>query len=282
MERETQETSKIPIVSWIKKDFTLNKTEYMSIAMIGTVLTASLVNIFYALAVYASHPNISSLESAQIPALYLAQEELGRGVETLMAAAFLIATFTTFVPSFMAATRHISSLAEDGFMPSSISRIAWVFVLISIGILSVGGENFLVSITDFMVLVSLGMISFSAIWLVKVRKSAIGSHDFLPLIVGLGCFAAAAAVYLFDPPVAVFGSLAVLVAYLLFDIFESWFAGNRALSWNVQLGDVYIPELLLSRVRFTELHPVQIARNTAAVDKCVSRNNAGLKRTSAR
>lgn len=220
MERETQESSKIPVVSWIKKDFTIVKTKYMSLAMIATVLTASLVNIFYALAVYASHPNLSQLESAQIPALYLAQKELGLGAEVMMAFAFLIATFTTFVPSFMAATRHISSLAEDGFMPHSISRVSWVFVLISIGVLSVGGETFLVSITDFMVLVSLGMISFSAIWLVKVRKSFFALGDFLPLAVGLGCFVAAAAVYLFNPSVAVFGSLAVLVAYLLFDIFE--------------------------------------------------------------
>ena len=106
-------------------------------------------------------------------------------------------------------------------MPHSISRISWVFVLVSIGILSVAGESFLVSITDFMVLVSLGMISFSAIWIVKVRKSVIGLGDFLPLVVGLACFVAAAAVYLFNPSVAVFGSLAVLVAYLLFDIFDS-------------------------------------------------------------
>jgi amino acid transporter len=220
MEREIQETSKIPIVSWIKKDFAMKKTTYIGLAMICTVVTASLINIFYALAVYASHPDIASLNSAQIPALYLSQVKLGLGVETTMAVAFLIATFTTFVPSFMAASRHISSLAEDGFMPHSIARISWAFVLVSIGILSVAGESFLVSITDFMVLVSLGMISFSAIWIVKVRKSAIGSPDFLPLVVGLASFLAAAAVYLFNPSVAVFGSLAVLIAYLLFDIFE--------------------------------------------------------------
>ena len=72
MEREIQESSKIPIVSWIKKDFVLNKTKYVSWRWL-TVVTASLINIFYALAVYASHPDITSLQSAQIPALYLAQ-----------------------------------------------------------------------------------------------------------------------------------------------------------------------------------------------------------------
>lgn len=220
MEREIQETSRIPVLSWIKKDLVLDKTKSISIAMICTVVAATLINIFYALAVYASHPNVAPLQSAQIPALYLAESKLGLGAETSMALAFMIATFTTFVPSFMAASRHISSLAEDGFMPHSISRISWVFVLVSIGVLSVAGETFLVSITDFMVLVCLGMISLSAIWLVKVRKSFFALGDFVPLVVGLGCFVAAAAVYLFNPSVAVFGSLAVLVGYLLFDIFE--------------------------------------------------------------
>ncbi|HVB11997.1 MAG TPA: hypothetical protein VNE86_02605 [Nitrososphaerales archaeon] len=220
MEREIKSSSKIPILSWIKKDFVLDKAKSLTLAMVCTVVAASLINIIYAVAVYASRPDISSLESAQIPALYLAQNKLGLGVETTMAIAFMISTFTTFVPSFMAASRHISSLAEDGFMPHTISRISWVFVLVSIGILSVSGQSFLISITDFMVLVSLGMISFSAIWIAKVRKSAIGSRDFLPLVVGLACFVAASGVYLFNPSVAVFGSLAVLVAYLLFDIFE--------------------------------------------------------------
>lgn len=220
MERETKETSKIPIVSWIKKDFILPKTKYIDLAMISSVLVASGINIFYALAVYASHPNISALNSSQIPALYLAGTFLGQRSETLMGIAFLIATFTTFVPSFLAATRHLSSLAEDGFMPPSISRVSWMFVLVSIGILSLAGQNFLVSVTDFMVLVSLGLIAFSAIWIRKSRKSVVEPTDTLPLIVAFGCFIFAATVYFYSPSVAVFGSLAILFAYLLFDVFE--------------------------------------------------------------
>lgn len=220
IEREAKESSGIPIISWIKRDFTLPKTKYFLIAMICSVVVASAINIFYGLAVYAVRPNLSALSSAQIPALYLAGRVLGLWPETLVAIAFLIATFTTFVPAFLAASRHISSLAQDGFIPHSISKFSWIFVLGSIGVLSVAGQTFLVSITDFMVLVSLGLISFSAIWLRKYRKSLVEKTDTIPLIGGIGCIIAAFAVYLFSPSVAVFGSLAIVVAYLLFDVFE--------------------------------------------------------------
>lgn len=220
LERETRPDSQIPIISWIKKGFRLENTRYISLAMISSVLVASAVNIFYALAVYAAHPKPAALEGSQIPALYLAQVKFGLGMELLMSIGFLIATFTTFVPSFLAASRHISSLAEDGFMPQSLSRASWVFVLVSIGILSVAGQNFLIDITDFMVLVSLGMIALSAVWLMKGHVFRLGRIQLMPVLVGAGCFVAAASVYLFDPSVAVFGAFAVLISYLLFDVFE--------------------------------------------------------------
>ncbi|MDG6998865.1 MAG: hypothetical protein JRN15_07100 [Nitrososphaerota archaeon] len=137
-----------------------------------------------------------------------------------MSVAFLLAMFTTFVPSFLAATRHISSLAEDGFMPQALSKASWVFVLVSIGILSVAGQNFLITITDFMALVSLGMIVLSAVWLVKGHVFRSSRTNLMPVAVGAACFVAAAFVYLFNPSVAVFGAFAVLISYLLFDVFE--------------------------------------------------------------
>lgn len=220
LERETRTESEIPVVSWFKRNLKLSNTSYISLAMITSVLIASAINIFYGLATYSAHPSLEALQASQIPALYLAKVYLGIGMELAMSVAFLIATFTTFVPSFLAASRHISSLAEDGFMPESLSKMSWVFVLVSIGILSVAGENFLISITDFMVLVSLGMIALSAIWLAKGRVLRLGKTNLMPAIVGIACFVAAASVYLFDPSVAVFGAFAVLVAYLLFDVFE--------------------------------------------------------------
>jgi hypothetical protein len=88
MEHEIQRTSKIPILSWIEKGKVYDKAKSINIAMICTVITASLINIFYALAVYASQPNVTSLESSQIPALFLAQSKLGLGAEASTVARF--------------------------------------------------------------------------------------------------------------------------------------------------------------------------------------------------
>ena len=42
-----------------------------------------------------------------------------------------------------------------------------------------------------------------------------------PVLVGASCFVAGGAVYLLSPSVVVFGTLAILFAYLVFDILES-------------------------------------------------------------
>ena len=134
--------------------------------------------------------------------------------------AFLIASVTTFVPAFLAATRHLRSLGEDGYMPRSLASLSWLFTLVSIFLLAVGNQNFLVEITDFMVLVSLGIISLSGVWLRRARGKAYGRSDLLPIVVGGSCFVAGGAVYLISPSVVVFGTLSILFAYLAFDILE--------------------------------------------------------------
>ncbi|MDA4132008.1 MAG: hypothetical protein OK454_02625, partial [Thaumarchaeota archaeon] len=208
------------IVSWIKKGYKLSKAQYLGLAMIFTVLITAAINIFYGLAVFASHPSPAAVLEAQIPALYLASTFLGSFHELLVAVAFLIASVTTFVPAFLAATRHLRSLGEDGYMPRSIANLSWLFTLVSIFLLAVSNENFLVDITDFMVLVSLGIITLSSVWLRRSRGMAYGKADFLPIVVGASCLVAGSAVYLLSSSVVVFGTLAILFAYLAFDILE--------------------------------------------------------------
>ena len=220
MEEDAVDTSSIPIISFVRKGLRLEKVRYLGVAMILSVIVAASVNIFYALAVYSAHPSLSALESSTIPALYLSRALLGANQETLMAVAFLTATLTTFVPSFLAASRHVSSMGEDGYMPRSIARFSWVFILASIALLAVAGLDFLVSVTDFMVLVSLGVISLSAIWIKKGRKSKVGSGDGLALLVASSCFVAAIGIYFLSPSVGVFGSLAIVFSYLVFDVLE--------------------------------------------------------------
>jgi amino acid transporter len=220
LERDARETSPVPVVSWIKRGYKLGKARYLGVAMILTVLISAAVNIFYGLAVFAAHPNPAALLQAQIPALYLASTFLGRFQELLVAVAFLIASVTTFVPAFLAATRHLRSLGEDGYMPRSLASLSWLFTLVSIFLLAVSNQNFLVEITDFMVLVSLGIITLSSVWLRRARGIAFGRPDLLPIVVGASCFVAGGAVYLISSSVVVFGTLAILFAYLTFDILE--------------------------------------------------------------
>jgi amino acid transporter len=216
LERDAVERSAIPIVSWIRRGYTVSKTRYFGYAMILSVVVAASVNILYGLAVYASH---TDLHGSAIPALFLAKTLLGPGQELLVAIAFLIATVTTFVPAFLAAARHLGALGEDGYMPHSLASLSWVFTLIAIFLLAIGNQDFLVNITDFMVLISLGIISLSALWL---RKESAGPRwgVALPLVVGLGCFLFGGAVYFIDGSVVVFGTFAVILAYLIFDIIE--------------------------------------------------------------
>jgi amino acid transporter len=220
LERDARESSPIPVVSWIKKGYKLGKAQYLGVAMILTVVITATINIFYGLAVFAAHPNPAAVLQAQIPALYLASTFLGPFQELLIGIAFLIATVTTFVPAFLAATRHLAALGEDGYMPRSLASLSWLFTLVSIFLLAVSNENFLVDITDFMVLASLGIITLSAVWLRRSRGAAYGRADILPIVVGASCFVAGGSVYLISSSVVVFGTLAILFAYLAFDILE--------------------------------------------------------------
>jgi amino acid transporter len=219
LERDAVERSSIPVLSWIKRGYTVSKTRYFGAAMILSVVVAASVNILYGLAVYASHTLTGPIQGAAIPALYIASKLLGPGQELLIAVAFLIATVTTFVPAFLAAARHLNALGEDGYLPKSLANLSWVFTLVAILLLAIGNQDFLVNVTDFMVLISLGIISLSALWLRK-RSGWTRLGRGLPSLVGVCCFLFGGAVYFINPTVVVFGALAVIFAYLVFDIFE--------------------------------------------------------------
>ncbi|MCL5067536.1 MAG: hypothetical protein M1368_04190, partial [Thaumarchaeota archaeon] len=102
-----------------------------------------------------------------------------------------------------------------------------VFTLAAILILAEGNQEFLVDVTDFLVLISLGVISLSAIWLRKRLRVPVGLSGFLPFLVGASCFVAGAAIYFISPSVAVFGSVSIVVAYLIYDIYELGSLGSQ-------------------------------------------------------
>ena len=221
LERDAVERSAVPVISWIKKGFKLDRTTYFGVAMVMSVVVAAAVNIFYGLAVYSSVAATHvQPQGAAIPALFLAGNLLGPGQELLVAIAFLIATVTTFVPAFLAAARHLGALGEDGYMPKSLANLSWVFTLVAILLLAVGNQDFLVNITDFMVLISLGIISLSALWLRKRSTEDVNVGRALPLLVGVLCFLFGGAVYFINASVVVFGAVAIMFAYLIFDVIE--------------------------------------------------------------
>lgn len=220
LERDAVESSSVPVVSWLKKGFKLGRTTYLGVAMVLSVVIASALNIFYGLAVYASHPDVAGMTKSEIPALYLAMTNLGPGQELLIGVAFLVASVTTFVPAFLAAARHLSALGEDGYMPRSLANLSWVFTIVAIFLLAIANRDFLVDITDFMVLISLGLITLSAVWLKRRTLTGKSEGRALPVSVAAGCFLFGGAVYFADPSVVVFGTMAVIFAYLIFDIIE--------------------------------------------------------------
>ncbi|MEM3186182.1 MAG: hypothetical protein QXQ39_05825 [Conexivisphaerales archaeon] len=220
LDLDSIEESNIPFASLFGKKKIVNKTKYFRQTMMLSVIIALCVNIFYALAIYALHPSLASIESSGIPALFISLHYLGPSQALLTAVAFLIATFTTFVPAFLAASRHLASLGEDGYMPKSVSSLAWIFTTIFIALLVISGENFLVNITDFMVLVGLGITALSAIWLRKDRTSFLIKSDILPLITAIVCIVIASLEYVISESVTILGIFSIIIVYLMYDVVE--------------------------------------------------------------
>jgi len=219
MERETLESGKIPILSRIHKGKMYSKETQIFASMFTTVLIASSVMILLAFAIFSLHANSAAVSSSNIPMIYIAGQYLGILGEALTAVIFLIATITTFVPAFLAASRHLRTLGEDGFFPKSVSSVSWIFTLVLIVVLSLSNGSFLVNITDFMVLSSLAMISLSLLWNRKriAKKNITGS--LISLIVGAGCLIAAVSVYFIDPSVVLLGVVAIVLSYMIYDAF---------------------------------------------------------------
>ena len=219
--------SNIPILSFFKRFRDLDRVSFAQKAMLGSVVVATVINIVYAIGVYVAVPNASALSGASVPAIFLAQSLFGPVNGLLMGIAFIIASLTTFVPSFLSSTRHLRALSSDGFFPKSIGRSSWLFSLIFMMVLSLFNADFLVRITDFGVLVALAFVSFSALW---SRKSVLAIRhrlDFFPSLTGISCLFVAAALYYVDSSVVLFGILFIMIGYLLFDIFELGSYGSQ-------------------------------------------------------
>lgn len=218
VEKESMPEVEINLFNW--KKFRIPKEKYLPLTMVLAVSVGSAVEIFYAVAVFSTHPSAQLISEATIPAVTISRIVLGDSGALTMSIAFLISTVGTFVTAFVASSRHLRSLGEDGFLPQSISSASWIFSILFIAILSLAGENFLVSIIDFMALVSLSIINLAPIWLRKANIRKLKRSDSLPLFVAIFSFITAIAEYFITPSVVLFGVLALVFGYLIYDLFR--------------------------------------------------------------
>lgn len=216
VEKEAMPEVEINLFNW--KKLHISKEKYLPMTMVLAVSVGSAIEIFYALAVMSAHPSSQLLQEAAIPAVTISRIFLGSTGALTMSIAFLISTVGTFVTAFVASSRHLRSLGEDGFLPQSVASSSWIFSILFIGILSLAGQNFLVSIVDFMALISLSMINMAPLWLRKAKLTTLGRTDILPLFVAIFSLVTAAAEYFITPTVVLFGVLALVFGYLIYDL----------------------------------------------------------------
>ena len=219
--------SSIPVLSFMSRFRDIDRVTFAKYAMIGSVIIASIINIVYALAVYVAAPDLSAVSATPVPGVQIALIMLGPWAALFMGFGFIIASLTTFVPTFLASSRFLRALSSDGFFPRSVGNSAWLFSLAFIVVLSLFNADFLVRITDFGILVAMAFVSFSAIWSRKPSLWTPARTDILPTIAGLGSLIAAGALYFVDPSAVLFGIVLIMGGYLIFDIFELGSYGSQ-------------------------------------------------------
>lgn len=221
MVRESNEFSSIPVISRLFGLKPMPKEKYLSLSMQVTVLVSMAIMIFNALTIYTVHPSLGALDSSSIPSIYVVSHFLGPRYQIITITAFLLSTVTTFVPAFIAASRHLRSLAEEGFFPRAVKNSSWVFTVVLISLLSLTQPSFLVNITDFMVLIALGMISLSPIWMRKISGRISKRSAAVSVFVATICFLVDLLRFPQNPNVVLLGVVAVVLSFMMYDILST-------------------------------------------------------------
>ncbi len=217
--KESLKESRIPVISRLfNRGKPYSASRYIPLSMYTTVILATCIMLFDALTMFSVHPSLGKLQQVQIPALYIVSTYISPQFQIYTLVAFLLATVTTFVPAFIAASKHLRELVEDGFFPRSLRGLSWVFTIILIAILSLTNPNFLVNITDFMVLVALAIICLSAFWLRNISKKVPKGVIFVALGSGMFAFFVDALLYPQNPTVVLLGVIAVILSFLTYDV----------------------------------------------------------------
>ncbi len=217
---EGVDSVKAPRIGRLLRKTVLSKKEYLYLAMILTIVIAAIVNIVVALGVFSLHIASSTVASYSIPVIQIAENYLGTGWGYVISAAFMIATITTFIPAFLASSRHLGELARDGYFPQSFADYSWLFTIVFLIVLSVTKPDFLVNITDFTILISLGIIMFSSTWLLRSHFPKYEKWQWISILAGIFTFIFSASLYFNGASIVAFGVLALFLTYIFYDAYE--------------------------------------------------------------
>ncbi len=201
---DVKEEVKVPIFGEIKKE------RYLTWAMILTVIFSSVIFLCYFF-------SMSKFEiTGVIPPLEIVKNQ-GDFSFFSMSTAFLIASVTTLIPAYIAASRHLSELANDGFIPRRLSNYSWLFTLSTLVFMALQNPDFLIGTADMSILLSLSFIALSELRLHQ-EFSFQPFSMFRVSVTSVTCLVVALSFYFLHPAVFYSGFTFIFMSWLLFSL----------------------------------------------------------------
>lgn len=202
-----------PLLSRVSRRFrNVKKSTFAGYAMGLTVLISLAFFIFYCVAVSGL-----SIGDEGIPMISVAMSLLGKREAGLLSIAFMSAILTTFVPAYIAASKHLEMLIADAKLPRKISGFSWLFTFIAALILATSDADFLIKTTDFAVLISMALIALSEI---NISKWAGKISQVRPITVSAIFLVVAFSFYFFDVKIVNYGIAYIFIAWFLFTLIQ--------------------------------------------------------------
>ena len=187
----------------------MEKRRYLPAAMVLTVLISSAVFLGYSFL-------LSKFEiSGDIPPLEIAGE-MGGTPLAVNSALFMLASLTTLVPAYLAASRHLSELAEDGLIPRKAAPYSWLFTLLTVVAMVALGHELLIEITDVCILISLTLIALSEFKIRAGRLSLISAGRIV--LTSLTCLVVILSFYFLKPEVFIYGIGFIMISWFAFTL----------------------------------------------------------------
>ena len=187
----------------------MDSGKFVPLAMETTVLLSIGIFLVYSLI-------LSKFELfGDIPPLEVAQKVGGIPV-ILNSAIFMLAALTTLTPSYLAASRHLAELANDGIVPRKIAEYSWLFTLLTICSMLLLSSEMLVEVADAGILFSLTIIALSELKLYRGKLSFGGA--FRSLFTAFVCLLILFSFYFIRPQVFIYSLSFIVLSWFVFTL----------------------------------------------------------------